>query len=196
MKTFIIIAIFVLIVYAVYASDKANKKKRYDDAMLKNQMGRMFQLLESVYLLEHTVKYDILITRYDFLQTISIQLSSFRNDPNYMQCAQMALKEYKSKYYDHIISQLQNDLLNNPAIIQENNFLPQQQVAFFMRYCDRMENEMQSLKTKAAKERRIEKINDTADFINSTLNTTESESYRQDISDCLKQVRNDYNKPK
>lgn len=191
MKLLIIVTIVIIIVFIANTSDKTNKKRKCYDAMLKIQMGRMFQLLESVYLLEHTVKYDILITRYDFLQTLSVQLASFRNNSDYISCAQKALNEYKSKYYDHFVSQLQNDTLNNPTIIQENKFLPQQQVAFFMRYCDGIENEILSLKTKAAKERRIEKINYTADFIVSTLNTPETESYHKEILDCMKQIRTD-----
>jgi hypothetical protein len=182
MESFITLTvIFAVIFFAILLRGNSN-----NNLNLKLFTGRIFQTLETIYLIEYTTKLDTFKSRFAFLMQLSADLNAYRGNDKYMYCVQEALSKYKTKYYDRKISQLQNDILNKPSIVNTQEFHDIQYLNFFMRTSDKIFNEMNALKTQKAKERRKEMILDVAKEVLTVLNHQESIKYHSTIVDELK----------
>ena len=183
MKVFIIIFIIIVFIFLVSSSNEKAKKK---NILKKMVIGKMFQALESIYLIENTLKLNIFKERCEFLYKIASELAANRDNLNYSEYAQSAFQINKSKYYDRVISQLQNVIINNPSMALNADFYYQQEVLWFKRYCNKMDLEINALKTKAAKERRYETILEIAKTILTDLSYKEAIKYHSEIHNELK----------
>jgi hypothetical protein len=183
MKTIIIIIILISIFYILANLGEKDKKRKSNNMIYS---GKMFQTLESIYLIETTKKYDIFKSRCQFLLQLSSDLIAFRQSPDYTECANFALNEYKSKYYDHTISSLQNDILNNPSLIKDIGLNDKYEVLWFKRLCEQTKQEIDSLKTKPAKEHRREGLKEIAKTVLSDLN--DLTQYKDDVYKTLKEM--------
>lgn len=183
MGTLIITIIAIVLFYYLWS---VNDKAKAKNVNQKIYTGKMFQTLEAVYQIEHTVKWDVFNSNLQFLESVSSDLISFRTNDQYTEYAKSALNDYKSKYYDHELSNLQNNIINSPSIIQTLEFHDKQRVSWFERYCASMRSDIESLKTEPAKEKRREKILDAAKTILSELNHESSIQYHPIIIEHLK----------
>jgi len=182
METIIIIIIILFISIALFGNKQTKKSK-----VLNNiQIGKMVQLLETVHILENTTRFEVFSSRYKFLYSISSYLLPKMNNSTYILNKKTALQKYNEKYIDHSISILQNDILINPAIALSVEFSDKIKVLFFQRFCNKMDYEISSLKTKVAKDHRRDLVLCTSKQILSELNHKQSVQYHSIIIDELR----------
>lgn len=122
---------------------------------LKNKIK---QLLETIYILENTSNIDILIGRYQFfIKTISV-LSKYKLDARYVRYLSEGVDLYKTLYYDKPVTDTQMKFVVNPEYSQYLDFYCANVIRCFNAFCDKMDQQMASVKTQAAKDRRKGKI--------------------------------------
>lgn len=177
----IVIIIIAILFYLSSVNEKDKKRKAFNQFLTDN----MYKVLESTYLIENTMKYDIFKSRIEFIRQLSVDLIAYRKNNDYIQCSLSALNIYKSKYYDHIISKLQNDILNDPSIVNQADFYDEQIILWFKRFCDKMGADINSLKTNKAKDNRREKVLEYSKIISSEINNKKSIEYQTVISEQL-----------
>jgi hypothetical protein len=182
MGTFVIVIIIIAILFYFSSLNEKDKKRK---AFNKFLVSKMHQVLESTYLVENTLKHDIFKSRMEFLRQLSADLIASRKNNDYTQCTSSALNIYKSKYYDHVISKLQNDILNDPSIVNQSDFYDEQSILWFKRFCDKMSADIDSLKTNKAKENRREKVLEYSKIVLSEINNNNSTEYHTVISEQL-----------
>src|SRR5574344_2534492 len=182
MGTLIIVIIIIAILFYFSSVNEKDKKRK---AFNQFVTGNMYKVLESIYLIENTLKYDIFKSRMEFLRQLSVDLIAYRKNNDYIQCTLSALNIYKSKYYDHVISKLQNDILNDPSIVNQSGFYDEQSILWFKRFCDKMCADIDSLKTDKAKENRREKVLEYSKIILSEINNKNSIDYQVIVSEEL-----------
>lgn len=138
----------------------------------------MFQMLESFYLVDTTVKLDIFTKRLDFLGKLASTLPA---NADKSKCIDTALQVYAQKYYDRPISPTIRLILNKPQIATSTKFRDEAATAFFLRTCYKLETEIKTLKTSNAKQRRVTQAHELADIIVDRLHSDE----RQKYIDCI-----------
>lgn len=144
----------------------------------KRATGMMFQMLESFYLIDTTVKLDIFIKRLDFLGELASALPAKADKDK---CIDTALQVYAHKYYDKPISPTIKLILKQPQIAASLKFRDEASTAFFLRSCDKLKAEIKNLKTASARQRRVTQATDLASIITERLVSAE----RQKYIDCI-----------
>lgn len=147
----------------------------------------MFQMLESFYIIDTTVKLDVFTQRLDLLGDLASKLPA-KADKN--RCMDMALQAYAKKYYDKPISPTIRLILNQPQIANSSKFRDEAATAFFLRSCNKLKNEIKTLKTANARQRRVTQATELADIIVNRLRSDEWEKYKNCIYEELANVSN------
>ena len=167
----ILIAIFGFAILGVYTS---NKHKFFS--------GVIIQALETIHLLDTTVKCDVFRSRFAFLEKIAPTIIGRCHLSSYPKLSKIASDEYKKRYYDRNITEHQKQILANPEQIITAEFKGQQYVTWYIHYCDAKEKEIAALKTESAKQRRRDEALETAKFLLSDLMQRDYYPYHSQIT--------------
>lgn len=167
----VLIALFGFAIFSVYIS---NKQKIFN--------GVIIQALETVHLLDTTVKCDVFRSRFAFLEKIAPTLIERCHLSSYPKWLKIACDEYKKRYYDRNITEHQKQILANPEQIITTEFKGQQYVAWYIYYCNAKEKEIAALKTEPAKQRRRDEALETAKYLLGDLMQREYYSYHSQIT--------------
>lgn len=144
----------------------------------KQAAGMMFQILESFNIVDSTVKLDVFTQRLDFLRQLA---NGIPTNTNKKKCAEAALQSYVKKYPNVPISPTARLILEQPQIAASAKFRDEAATAFFLRTCYKLKSEIATLKTKTAKQQRIEQARDLAVIIADRLTSLEKQKY----IDCI-----------
>ena len=145
----------------------------------------MFQMLESFYLIDTTVKIDVFTKRLDFLGRLASTLPA---NADKGKCIDSALQVYAHKYYDRPISPTIRQILTQPQIATSQKFRDEAATAFFLRTCNKLKTEIQALKTANAKQRRVIQAKELADTIIDRLTSDNRQKYIDCIRDEFSQL--------
>ncbi|MBE6293053.1 MAG: hypothetical protein E7090_00010 [Bacteroidales bacterium] len=143
--------------------------------------GILLQFLETIKILETTTSYEIFKSRYAFAlklakDTIKIPQSNL----------QTAKTKYLEKYSLNELSFKQESLLANPESLSNIYYMAELETAFFVRLCNKTQDEMSQLKTNAAKQRRQQKVLEVAKLImEQDLNNRAFQVYHKKIIEQL-----------
>lgn len=165
----LVVALLGLISYKglIASAEKKYSSKDLDTKVHKNPLpdfhwreieGKGFQLLESVEIITNTKNLDTLKGRIEFINSIYPSLLSYSSLHRYIMDAQKAIDRYKSIYYDRILTSVQSILLLKPNMDMLKQLYSDCILTCYTRYVDQQREEMERLKTNAAKERRREDI--------------------------------------
>lgn len=154
----------------------------YTSNLQKRNCGVIFQALETIHLLDTTVKRDIFFSRFSFLRKIAPSLIDGSQKASYPKWLVIAFNEYKNKYYDRDITEHQKQILTYPEQILTSEFRGQQYVRWFKHFCDTKENEIQALKTESAKQRRRDQALECAKYLLGNLMSKEYYPYHSQIT--------------
>lgn len=124
--------------------------------------GKIYQALETIKILQSTNKYDTFTSRLSFLCDLSEDISKYKNSNQYEEYVNMAIKRYKQAYKTDIITRRQKDFIRDPDIIHNHDFTAKLKARFFIDFCEAMQDEINKLKTEAAKQRRKDHVRDVA----------------------------------
>ncbi|MBD5584886.1 MAG: hypothetical protein HDQ88_07380 [Clostridia bacterium] len=149
--------------------------------------GKMFQMLETFHLIDSTVKLDVFTKRLDFLGKLARSLPK-NADKN--KCIDTALHTYSQKYPAVHISPTVRLILNQPDIATSLKFRDEAYTAFYLRSCRKLKDEINTLKTATAKQRRVKQATDLADLVLERLKSTEQPRYAECINNELAAVSN------
>lgn len=148
----------------------------------KRTVSIMFQMLETFYIIDTTVKLDIFTQRLDFIGKLAATLPA---NINKNKCISAAIQSYSFKYANRPISPTSHLILNQPQIAYSPKFKDEAITAFYMRHCDKLKSEIAKLKTIAAKQRRITQAAELADIIKARLYSPDKQKYSDAIDDTL-----------
>lgn len=176
--TITIIGIIILI--AIFSAKYSN-----NNLEMKRTIGIMFQMLESFNIIDNTVKYEVFSQRLDFLGTLAHNIP---NKTNNLECAKIALQKYSKKYSNVTCTFTYNQILGNPSITYSDKFRDEAATAFYMRSCDKLKTEIESLKTKAAKQRRIKQAEELSDMIKERLCSSDKQKYINAINESFEKL--------
>jgi len=130
--------------------------------------GKTIQLLETIYIVENTVKLNILTERYKFGVFISNSLAQEVNKRYYLKSVQEGIKRYNTQYYDRPATDDQINMVLNPYLF-DTSFFCKNIYRCFVGFYDRTQIEINNLKTEKAKERRMQLIKDTLTDVENLL---------------------------
>lgn len=119
------------------------------------------QILETIDIIENTEHLDILTSRIEFLSDLLRRYLYARGRINHNDVIQKGVELYKHLYYNRVITDTQIKILKDPTCIG-NEYYSNNVIRCFMKYSNTMQEQIDSLKTEKAKERRKEKISNTA----------------------------------
>ena len=149
--------------------------------------GKMFQMLETFHLIDSTVKLDVFTQRLDFLGKLALSLPK-NADKN--KCIDTALHTYSQKYPAIHISPTVRLILNQPDIVTSLKFRDEAYTAFYLRSCSNLKDEINTLKTATAKQRRVKQAKELADVVLERLKSTAQSKYAECINNELASVTN------
>lgn len=181
MIAFVIFALIALIMVVLFtAATKSNEPNDNSKSKLSASKkyynnhapaSKIYQALETIKILQSTNKYDTFTSRLSFLCDLSKDISKYKNSKQYEEYANIAIKQYKKNYKIEIINRRQKDFIKDPDIIHNHDFTAKLQARFFDDFCEAMQNEINKLKTEAAKQRRKDQVRDVALSIIQELKT-------------------------
>lgn len=164
------------------------------DFFLHNQVQRQgIQMLESLEVISETINIDTLEGRIEFVNSLYPNFIEIKNQPQYRRYVQKAIDEYKSMYYNKILSALQVSLLLNPDIIHLERYYGNFIYKSFKGYVERQQLEISKLKMESAKKRRYEKIIKTgysAKYLFKKFDIPDYENNLEKIEEIRKQFYN------
>lgn len=167
MITFIIILAIFLLIY-----------KLTPNPADKQAVGKMVQMLESFYIIDNTVKFDVFTRRLGFIGQLA---NGIPKNANQKKCAEVALQTYARKYPNVSTSPTLRLILDQPQIANSAKFRDEAATAFYLRTCSQLKIEIATLKTRAAKLRRVEQSHMLANYIIDGLASVD----RQKYIDCI-----------
>lgn len=176
--TIAIILGFIIIVYI------AAKKQKYD-ATARLITGRMFQMLESFKIIDTTVKLDVFTQRLNFLYKLAKEMPQSNNLKLF---ADITLKNYASKYPKVFITPTYRQIVEQPQIVCSDKFRDEAATAFYMRTCENLKETILTLKTSAAKQRRIKQAEEWAEIITDMLCSYDKQRYAETIREACAKV--------
>lgn len=157
----------------------ANKKSKR-----QNVCGKTFQLLETISILEKTTKYEIWKSRYSFALKLGKELSNISQHDK-----ESAKKIYFEKYSQQELSFRQHAILEQPDALSNPYLMAEMETEFFIHFCDEIREEIASLKTDAAKQRRIYKTLELAkQVMEGDLNDKKFQKYHKVIIEQLQSI--------
>lgn len=172
MVAFVIFALIALImVVLLTAATKSNESNDNSNSKLSpskeyynshTSASKIYQALETIKILQSTNKYDTFTSRLSFLCDLSKDISKYKSSKQYEEYVNMAIKRYKQAYKTDIITRRQKDFIRDPDIIPNHDFTAKLKARFFIDFCEAMQDEINKLKTEAAKQRRKDHVRDVA----------------------------------
>lgn len=176
--TIAIILGFIIIVYI------AAKKQKYDTTA-RLITGRMFQMLESFKIIDSTVKLDIFTQRLDFLYQLAKEIPQSDNLKHF---ADITLRNYTRKYPKVFITPTYRQIIEQPQIVCSDKFRDEAATAFYLRTCENLKENISTLKTTAAKQRRIKQAGEWAEIITGMLRSYDKPRYAETIREMCTSV--------
>lgn len=168
MGTWFVLIFFIFFLVAFKKSDVYKKwKENYNQLKVVNQnirhlnAAKIKQILECIYTCENTKKLDTLQSAFTFLGNEIPSYITVYTESMVKRNVKEGTSLYLRLYYDRTLSTLQTKILENPKYLEETDFWVTCIVNFFLRYCESMRKEIDSLKTQKAKDRRKDMIDDT-----------------------------------
>ncbi|WP_305156683.1 hypothetical protein [uncultured Muribaculum sp.] len=177
--TVAIILGFIIIIYI------AAKKQKYD-MTARLITGRMFQMLESFKIIDNTIKLDIFTQRLDFLCKLAKEIPPSDNLKHF---ADITLRNYTRKYPKIFITPTYRQIIERPQIVCSDKFRDEAATAFYMRACENLKENISTLKTTAAKQRRIKQAEEWAEMITDMLRSYDKPRYTETIRETCTSVR-------
>lgn len=150
----------------------------------KRNYGKLFQLLETIYILETTTSYEVFKSRYSFALKLTKGITNFSQANQ-----ETAKKKYLEKYSSRKLTFKQEALLANPRSLSNIYFMAEMETTFFVRLCNKTQDEISQLKTNAAKQRRQQKVLEIAKLVmEQDLNNKTFQIYHDKIIEQLHQI--------
>ncbi|MCE2616080.1 hypothetical protein [Phocaeicola oris] len=185
-----IIVIAVILFYFLLSLGNNSKQR---ELKRKQYVGKLLQLLETAYILHNTTKFETFKSRINFLSKLLPELLP-PTDKDYIEFANQAEQEYKSRYPDRHLSQRQIEVIGNPKCITQESLMICY-VDFFKRYCLDLENQILKLKTSTAKQKRINQVANTAKIIIAALSVNNGGKFANSVSQTESLFYDKYGKP-
>lgn len=176
--TILIIIGFIIIAYL------ATKKQKYD-VHTRLITGRMFQMLESFKIIDSTIKLDTFTQRLNLLRDLAKDIPQNENIQHF---SDLALKTYARKYPKEFITQTYRQILVQPQIACSDKFRDEAATAFYIRHCEKLKEDISTLKTTAAKQRRIKQAEELSEKIIDMLSSYDKQRYTETISETYTSV--------
>lgn len=120
----------------------------------KVNYGKLLQFLESTDIISNTASLDTLTGRIEFINLIYPDIINLSNESRYKQDVQAAVDEFKSTYYDKILSEHQIGLLINTDESNLKIYFSDCIYNCYRRYVERQKIEIQKLVRQSAIEKR------------------------------------------
>lgn len=124
----------------------------------KNIRSTSYQILESLDIISNTKSIDTLCGRYDFILKIYDFLIENINHSTSIQNIQNAIDEFKTNYYDRVITEEYINLIIKPNHDALKLYISKSIFECFKNFEDNQSKEIQNLKMKSAIGKRIEHI--------------------------------------
>ena len=153
----------------------------------KMAVSIILQILESFDIIDSTTKLDTFTQRLDFLGELANTLPA---TANYNKCTDAAIQAYTHKYSSRPVSPTIKLILNQPQIAVSPKFRDEAATAFFLRSCSNLENEIRTLKTVNARQRRVIQAEKLAETIIDRLKSNDRQKYIDCIRDELSRLSN------
>lgn len=185
------IIVITTILFVLLLSLGSNSKQR--ELKRKKHVGKLLQLLETTYILHNTTKLETFKTRIIFLSKLLPELLP-ATDKDYIEFANQAKLEYKSKYPDRNLFQRQIEVMGNPKCITQESMMICY-MDFFKRYCLDLEKQILKLKTNASKQKRINQVADTAKIIIAALLVNNGGKFANSVSQAESLFYDKYGTP-
>ncbi len=144
------------------------------------------QMLETLYIIGNTTKYDTIIKRFDFIKDLNNEMIIATHKHQYLSDMKVSIEEYKSMYYDRTPTDLELSLLLKPNENELSAYYVKNLHRCFKSHYNEQVKAISKLKREDAKNKRYEKLIDIADdFIEEILKNgndiDESEKYIKEI---------------
>ncbi len=146
----------------------------------KRTVSIMFQMLETFHIIDTTIKLDVFTQRLEFIGQLATNIPA-NADKN--KCIDAAIQAYSRRYINLPISPTSRLILNQPQIAYSPKFRDEAITAFYMRYCYKLRNEIATLKTNAAKQRRKTQAAELADIVKAQLYSLDKQKYSDAVDD-------------
>ena len=144
-------------------------------------IGRLYQMLESFAIIDNTVNFKTLYERIKFISELAQNLPK---NVDLKICASFAMSEYKKNYPKQMISPTYYLLMKQPYIAYHDVFQDEAYTAFYLRSCEKFKEEIHTLKTSAAKQRRMTNALELSEKIINKLISMNKQKY----IDCINQA--------
>lgn len=130
-----------------------------DGTVLCVDSGTIIQALESMAIIKSTANIETLISRYIFLvnKLNHIHLAYQNDTVGHIMAQSQALSVYNLRYPNNKATEEMEDVIKHPNTDMKD-FYSKNIIHCLSLYCDKIEQEINSLKTEAAKTRRREKV--------------------------------------
>lgn len=161
--------------------EKMKKKK----IMLGVQPTTIKQILETVYILETTKKYDVFTSRLDFLFELLKEYSAALEAGNIDKTIKSGLELYMGMYYNRDITPCQIKVLEDPKSNVTKDFIANQYISFFSRQSRQLKDEQLSLKTQKAKDKRTDQLIEVGLKIKDKLQELSMNDYAIEIDNII-----------
>lgn len=154
---------------------------------IPNQIQRQgFQLLESLSILNSTKNYDTLKGRFEFVEKFYDDFIKASYNKRYINDVQKSIDEYKSMYYDKILSSFEVSLILKPNHKELSSYYAECLMPCFNKFYNEQIQQIEILKRKEAIQKRQDKIIDVIDEIISELvikgnNSNNYEKYNDEL---------------
>jgi hypothetical protein len=116
------------------------------------------QVLESVYIINNSSNIDTIISRQKFLQEKYGDLLLNQNNSDYLSIIQIAINSYTERYYDRPLQEVQLAIVRNPSVFELTDFFIDSLINSLKRISVKQTEEINLLKSAAAKQKRIDKV--------------------------------------
>ncbi|EKT3963227.1 hypothetical protein AAIP55_000806 [Flavobacterium psychrophilum] len=124
----------------------------------KMHYGKLLQFLESTDIISNTASLDTLTGRIEFINKIYPDIINLSNKSRYMQDVQAAIDEFKTAYYDKILTDIQIGLLVKPNEMELKKYFSDCIYSCYSRYVDKQIIEIEKLVRQSAKENRKDNL--------------------------------------
>lgn len=135
-------------------------------------------MLESFKITDSTVKYEIFTQRLEMLCNLA---QSLPTNVNLDQFAEATLKTYAKKYPNVFITPTYKLILQQPQTVCSSKFMDEAATAFYLRFCSKLKEGISTLKTQAAKQRRITQAKECAEKVIIMLTSQNKQKYIDEI---------------
>ena len=163
-----------LIIVGIIIVAILSEAKRKSDNLAKITIGRMFQMLESFEIINNTVNPKIFTQRLNLLGEIARSLPEYKQSSA---CAKPALQIYTNKYPNVNVTSTHRLIIEQPSVAYSPKFRDEATTAFYIRTCHNLKIEISTLKSIAAKQRRIIKASELAELIIPMLTSPDKQRY-------------------